>query len=191
MKLLKILIILALVLFPFGELLRCDVGNNIVVKPLDILVGVAAIWWVIWKVKSAKFKVQNHPFYLPLIIFVSVGLLSLFINLSWLRPEAFFVSLLYLIRWAAYAMLFPIVLSLDDRFKKKLIALLFFDGLIILAAGFLQYFFFNNLKSLYHLGWDDHMHRIFSVFFDPNFAGAFFVLFFLFKCQKHRDKSQK
>jgi O-antigen ligase len=30
------------------------------------------------------------------------------------------------------------------------------------------------------LGWDEHMNRMFSVFFDPNFAGAFFVLFFLF-----------
>src|SRR3989344_4212784 len=33
---------------------------------------------------------------------------------------------------------------------------------------------------LYYLGWDEHLYRLFSTFLDPNFAGAFFVLYFLF-----------
>ena len=107
-------------------------------------------------------------------------MVSLLINLTWLAPNELLASSFYLLRWIAYAALFPIVMSFDEKFKKKLMVFLFIDGLVILLAGFLQYFFFNSLKSLYYLGWDEHMHRVFSTFFDPNFAGAFFVLFFLF-----------
>ncbi len=46
--------------------------------------------------------------------------------------------------------------------------------------GFVQYFFYSNLRNLFYLGWDDHLYRLFSVFLDPNFAAAFFVLFIIF-----------
>lgn len=187
---LKIFILLILFLFPFGEILRLEMGNNIVIKPLDVVVGLAAIWWVVSQIQSLKFKVQNYNskfkslrksyFLFPLLLFVSIGLYSLLINLSWLKSQEFFVSFLYLVRWVSYALLFPIVLQFDKTFKKKITVFLFIDGLIILAFGYLQYFFYNSLKNLYYLGWDEHMHRIFSTFFDPNFAGAFFVLYLLF-----------
>ncbi|MBI5122680.1 O-antigen ligase family protein [Candidatus Roizmanbacteria bacterium] len=181
MFILKLLIFLALLLFPFGELLRFDTGNNITIKPLDFVVGLAALWWVIYKVKNAKFRMQNkNIFVLPFIAFVSVGLISLIINLSWLKPQQFWVSAFYLFRFVAYTLLFPIVWQFDQPFKKKIVKFLFIDGLLLVFLGFLQYFFFNSLKSFYYLGWDEHMHRIFSTFFDPNFAGAFYVLYVLF-----------
>ena len=195
MKLLKILTILALVLFPFGEILRFDVGNNVVLKPLDIIVGITALIFLSSRLKWKDLLQMNflkhndgmrflgfarNDIRLPVIVFSNVALVSLLINLTWLEPKDLLVSSLYLIRWISYASLVGIIWQFDEKFKKKLMALLFIDGVIIVLAGFLQYFFFNSLKSLYFLGWDEHMHRIFSVFFDPNFAGAFLVLFFLF-----------
>jgi O-antigen ligase len=97
-----------------------------------------------------------------------------------------------LARWLAYTSLLFIVLSFDNPFKEKIKFYLFIDGLVILLLGFVQYFFFSSLKSLYYLGWDEHMYRMFSVFLDPNYAGAFFVLYFIFignliyKSNKHR-----
>ncbi len=169
--------ILVLILFPFGELLRWDLGGNVVLKPLDVAVGLVA---VIFFIKNSPFSIFHFPFVKPVLCFALVGLVSLLLNLTWLKLHDFWASSLYLVRWVAYAMLFPVILSFDEKFKKKLLALLFIDGLIILSAGYLQFVFFNSLKSLYYLGWDDHMYRMFTVFLDPNFAGALLVLFALF-----------
>jgi len=59
MKFLKILVILILIIFSFGEILRFDIGNNVVIKPLDFVVGLTGMWWIIFQIKSSKFKVKN------------------------------------------------------------------------------------------------------------------------------------
>lgn len=183
MTLLKVYILLILFLFPFGELLRFQINNHIAVKPVDVVVGITAITWIVLQLHKKykeKFKgFKNNTFALPFTLFISVGLIALLINLTWLAPNQFFVSLLYWFRWVSYALLFPIVLQFEQSFKKRIGIFLFIDGLIILVLGYLQYFFYNSLKNVQHLGWDEHMHRMVSVFLDPNFAGAFFVLFFL------------
>ncbi len=188
MKLIKILTIIILILFPFGELLRLDIGNNITLKPLDITVGITVLIWFIYHLpfchshergntigKNTFFHYKKEFMLFPLI-----GLVSLIINSSWIKPYELGASFLYLTRWVAYASLFFVVLGFDKTFKKKIKIYLFIDGLVILIFGFIQYFFFSSLKPFYYLGWDEHMYRIFSVFLDPNYAGAFFVLYFLF-----------
>lgn len=176
MKVLKFLTITIIILFPFGELLRFNLGNNIVLKPLDITVGVTALIWLIHALLKKRDVILKKEF----LFFPLIGLLSLIINSTWLKQGEFLASLLYLGRWTAYASMFFVVSSLDKPFKEKIKLYLAIDGLIMLALGFLQYFFFSSLKGLYYLGWDDHMYRMFSVFLDPNYAGAFFVLYFLF-----------
>lgn len=176
MKILKFLIIFVLVLFPLGELLRFNIGNNIVLKPLDIVVGATSVIWFIHRFLQKKEPALKKEF----LLFPLIGLGSLIINSSWLKPNEFIASFLYLARWTAYASLFFVVSGFDKPFKEKIRFYLFIDGLIILFLGFIQYFFFSSLKSLYYLGWDEHMYRMFSVFLDPNYAGAFFVLYFLF-----------
>jgi hypothetical protein len=57
-------------------------------------------------------------------------------------------------------------------------------GLAVVVFGYLQYFFYYDLKYLYYLGWDNHLYRLFSSFLDPNFTGMFFSLFFLFLFSK-------
>ncbi|MEK7571928.1 MAG: O-antigen ligase family protein [Patescibacteria group bacterium] len=180
MKLLKVLIIGCLILFPFGEFLRLDIGTTVGIKPLDLLVGITALVGSIWLIKQYIRKKSPDRLLKPILIVASIGAIALLINITWLAPLEFFISFLYLLRWISYAMLLLIILQFDKHFKQKLTWLLFFDGLFILVIGYLQYFFFSSLKGWYHLGWDDHMYRMFSVFLDPNFAGGFFVLYFLF-----------
>lgn len=175
MFLLKIITVLSLLFSPFGELIRIDLGNNIILKPLDILTGLGTICWVIFIIKNHSKVKYWYVFLFPLF-----GFISLLFNISWLKPNEFIAAFLYLIRWITYAGMFFIVLLFDNNFKQKISLLLGLDGAIILIAGFIQYFFYNSLINLFYLGWDKHMHRIFSTFFDPNFAGAFFDLFFLF-----------
>lgn len=113
-------------------------------------------------------------------LFPSVGLLSLILNSFHLQTNEFIASLLYLIRLIAYIGIIFAVLQLDQRLKKKIEQLVFLDGLAIVLIGYFQYFFYSDIRHLIAIGWDEHMYRLFSAFYDPNFAGAILVLYLLF-----------
>lgn len=177
MKLLRWLIIAALLVFPFGELLRLDLANNITIKPLDVIAGLTTL---VWLVLAFSKRIKNPKIQWYYFVFPLVALASLLINLNWLQTNQIFSAALYLIRWISYLGVFLAFIQFDAKFKIRVELLLFFDGLIIVLLGFIQYFFFSNLKPLYYLGWDDHMYRLFSVFLDPNFTGAILVLYVLY-----------
>jgi len=179
MDLLKKIFILVLFLFPLGEIVRINLGKGLVIKPLDIGVAALVLLWLLIKF-IRKQKINQTNILLPIFMFALIGLFSLIINSSRLSINEFFISFSYLTRWVIYAGVFFVVSDFDKHFKKKILSLLIFAGSLIVGLGYLQYFFYSNLRNLYYLGWDEHMHRMFSVFLDPNFAGAFFVLFFLF-----------
>jgi len=179
MDLLKRLFIIVLFLIPLGEIVRLDFGNEIVVKPLDIAVGLLFISWLIFKfIKKEKIKQKYILF--PVIAFATVGGLSLLINSFNLSFHQFFASGMYLVRSVAYAGAFFLIGDFDRDFKRKIDNLLLTIGTLVVGLGYLQYIFYSNAKSLLYFGWDEHMYRMFSTFLDPNFAGIFFVLFFLF-----------
>lgn len=177
MLLLKILLILLLVCFPFGEIFRINLVNNIVLKPADIISVLILLWTVVlyWKEKPYRTHLKRYFFFFPL-----VGLISLLVNSTWLKPNELFASSLYLLRWMSYMSVFFAFLPLDENFKKKIIRFLIIDGIIILVIGYIQFFFYPSLRNLYYQGWDEHLYRMFSSFLDPNFVGAFFVLYFIF-----------
>jgi O-antigen ligase len=178
MRVVHFFIICILALFPFGELLRLSVGNNIVIKPLDIIVGLTSLVYVFLLLRK---KANVDKKYLVLLLsFSGIGFFSLLLNNTWLQPRELFASSLYLIRWLCYGMVLLAVLQSDKLFKEKLIKILLFDVISITFIGFVQFILFSSLKPLFAFGWDEHMYRLFSVFLDPNFAGTFFVLFFLF-----------
>jgi O-antigen ligase len=177
MYILKLLIILLLIVFPFGELLRFDLGQNINLKLLDVFSGLITFWiFILFATKKQKDSKIPWPF----LLFPLIALVSLLVNSTWLHPQELFASSLYLVRWVGYIGVFFAVKALEPSFKKKIVSWLVVDGIVILILGFVQYFFYNSLKPYQWLGWDEHMYRMFSVFLDPNFAGGFFVLFFLF-----------
>jgi O-antigen ligase len=175
----KKLLIVVIPLLALGEIIRLDFGNGIALKPLDIGIGLIAAFWLILKLVN-KEKIQPRSIFVPVLLFSGFGALSLLINYTNLTANQLLISMLYLARWTAYAGVFFMVLDFDHNFKKKIQNILLIVGSIIVGIGYVQYFFYSNLRNLYYLGWDEHMYRMFSVFLDPNFAGAFFVLFFLF-----------
>ena len=175
----KKLFIVILFLFTFGEIIRLDFGNGIFIKPLDIGVGLVVFLWLISKFMKRE-RIKQKYIYIPVLFFAGFGFFSLLINHSNLNINQFFISLMYLIRWVVYAGIFFVVLDFDKNYKKLTSKLLIIFGSAVVVLGYIQYFFYSNLRNLFYLGWDEHMYRMFSVFLDPNFAGAFFVLFFLF-----------
>ncbi len=179
MTVLIFLLILILLTFPLGEMLRLDVGNNIAIKPLDVLVVVAAlIAAVLFVFKKIKFS-QTH-LTKPLIAFSAISLLSLIINFNNLSSNHAFTAFLYWVRFASYAVVYYVIVTIDKHSIKIAKKLLLVSGTIFIFLGFIQYFLYANLRNLYYLGWDEHNYRLFSTFLDPNFAGTFLTLFLLF-----------
>ena len=69
MRITKYLLILLLILFPFGEILRFDLGNNVFLKPLDVISLLLLVWTVILYVKNKSFRksLQWYYFFFPLM----------------------------------------------------------------------------------------------------------------------------
>jgi len=176
-KIEKIIFVFFLLLFPLGEIGRLSLGNNIAVTVSDIVLGMLIVFWFIHHLINKKsFK---RTLTKPILFFVITCILSLLFNIKNLMPNEFFVSVLYFLRWVLYAGLYFAVSSFDSLFKKKITSVLGFVGGLFVLEGYVQYFFYPNLRNLYYAGWDEHLYRMFSSFLDPNFAGAFFVLYFM------------
>jgi len=159
--------------FVLNQTLRIDLGNGIVINPLDLSVLMLVI--VNFAVNKSL-RIKNIPtFIYPLFIFIAIGSIGLIIN-PWLDPLQKIASFLYALRLLLYILLF-IQLYTKMRERDFVKDLMFFTGGVITFLGFFQYFFYPNLRNLYYLGWDDHLYRLFSTFLDPNFAGAYFALF--------------
>lgn len=155
-----------------GEALRMTSGN-ISVTLFDITVGVIVIvWYMRLALLGTLQKTLRQPFFKHLLLFSTIGLLGLVLHVTSLNSLELGTAVLYLIRLLVYYSLFPLVLSLSKERKKQLTVTMMVTGVCIVLIGFMQYFFYPNLRNLYYLGWDDHLYRLFSVFFDPNFAGA-------------------
>lgn len=177
MRLLKILVASMLVVFPFGEIFRFSLGNDVYFKPLDGLSVLLLIWVTLLYLKNKSWRSALKPYY---FYFPLVGLLALIINSFWLQTKELFASSLYLIRWLGYLSIFFAVIQFDEKFKQKLQKFLVADGIVVLVIGFIQFFLYPSLRNLFYLGWDEHLYRLFSSFLDPNFAGAFLVFYFIF-----------
>ncbi len=179
MGILKLAFIISIFFFAFGEVVRIPFAG-FSIKLIDIGIIAFSSWWVLFRVKNLNKAKINKKLGVPVVIFSSIALISLLLNTMFLNANELLVSFLYFIRWVAYASIILIIPEFDKPFKKLIVRLLICIGFLTVVLGYLQYLFYPSLRNLYYLGWDEHLYRMFSVFLDPNFAGAFFVLYFLF-----------
>lgn len=183
----KFLFLILLFAFTLGEVARIQFPNGVAIKALDI----AVFLFVVLSILHSRKKLARPGLAKPILIFFSIAVFSLLFNLLNLKTNEFLISSLYLIRWIAYAGVYFIVANFSSDLKKKMPNLLVIAGGVILSLGFAQYLLYPNLRNLYYLGWDEHLYRLFSTFLDPNFAGAFFVLYFLFVLDLFFKKRRK
>lgn len=182
---LKVLFLISLIAFILGQTARIQFDNGIAVTFLDISVGLfIGVWFVhmIYQRKSLKDRL-----FLPILLFFTAGTFSLIINSASLESQQLMVSFLYALRWLFYAGLYFAVKDFSVENKRKVSYMLIIAGGVVVFLGFLQYFFYNNLRNLYYLQWDDHLYRMFSSFLDPNFAGVFFSLFLFLTLSRMAD----
>lgn len=200
-------ILLAIVSFSwlFSQIFRIQFGNGLSINILDIVVGSSVFIILIWFIqhllkrkslfserntlqkKGAGFiyKKKLNLFFKDkiskvILIFSSIMILSLLWNRSSLSLEQFIFSGFYAVRWIVYALLFFFIRESSRENKEKIQRIMLVTGIIFVAIGYMQFFYYSNLKNLFYLGWDEHMYRLFGAFLDPNFTGIFLSLFLVF-----------
>lgn len=180
MGILKFIFIVFLGAFSLGEIIRFDLGSNIYIKPVDVVAVILLFSWIIYNFKSFIKKIRSDKLFSPVMWVTVIMCISLAVNFKNFSGNEIMIGLSYIIRWILYASLFFIIKSFSSKFKEKILYMLLIMGGFFTLFGFIQYFFYSNLRNLYYLGWDEHMYRMFSTFLDPNFAGAFFVAYLIF-----------
>lgn len=163
-----------------GQLVRIPVfGAAGAVLPNDLLLPAVIAGWLLRGLLAGKVRLRSSPLSWPLATMLLVFLLTFIAGTSRLpfltRPEQI-VSSLYIIRWLEYAALFFVaadILRREQTSRKILFALL--GAAVILAVlGFMQLRLFPDFRFMVPQGWDPHIGRLLSTWFDPNFLGGFF-----------------
>lgn len=181
MVLLIFFIFLFCVALPLGEVSRVTPALNISFTLLDSTV---AIGFGVWLVRQLILRKQVISFQAKSFILLAGAFsFSLLFNAATLSLPQFFTASLYDVRWILFGSIFFMVQS-SPSIRKYASKILLSGGLLTLAGGYMQYFFYPSLRNLIYFGWDEHFYRMFGTFFDPNFYGLFLVLFFLFILHK-------
>ena len=169
-------ILFSLLIFslPFGVLFRFGIAPNVFLYPQDVFAGLIFLAFLVLLLQ--KRVVVEKKLFILAALFLSLGFVSPLLNSSYLRSEQFLASFAYLVRFASYLSIIYAVPLLNKKYIARLKPKMIAAGSLFTVLGFIQYFYYPNLKNLYYLGWDEHLGRMFSTFLDPNFAGAFLVL---------------
>lgn len=175
----NIIIVVFCIAFALGQVARIQMGN-IAITALDIVVALIFASTFINYVLRKKVKLTPSISIKYVGLFILSGIVGLLLYSHNLSLSELVVSFLYAIRLVLYLGVYYWVIRLTDDQRKLAFYSLTGAGVFILIAGFLQYYYYPYLRNLYYLGWDDHLYRLFSVFFDPNYAGAFFTVYLLF-----------
>jgi O-antigen ligase len=201
---LSFLLALYLLLLPFGQLLRVPTPHpGIIIHLTDIIIGLLFFIWITIRMLSGISTTDSRPnvyqptsISRPLTVFAIIALLSVLKDIFTTPLAESITATLYLFRWIAYASLFPITLRLinhqDSRFPQhlNLNKLLIITFSAIALFGWLQYFFYPDLRPLANYGWDPHYYRLTGTFLDPGFTGILILiglihLFFKYISQKN------
>ncbi|MCD5382758.1 O-antigen ligase family protein [Candidatus Gracilibacteria bacterium] len=138
------------------------------------------------------FKEKNffiYPGFWLFSLFLLVGFSSLLINSHEmvLNFGEFSQSFLYFVRYLLFGTLIFLSFNFGKNFgddekkseenKNFLINGIFISSFIIFILGTLQMKFFGNFEKLgmQNLGWDPHIGRMLSTWFDPNFLSGYFA----------------
>ena len=176
----KFLLSILLVLPIFGQLLRVPLFDRMGIVPTDLMVlvllGVTGFLFL----QQPK-NILSHRLFWPTTLFFSWALFSLLLNIGFLglslgeSVQAFAYWGRYL---AYYSLLFIFIQNIKTEEDTKYWQyFMFISAFIIAILGFLQLQFFPSFYDLRmnEQGWDPHIGRILSTWFDPNFLGGYFA----------------
>ncbi len=186
----EILIFLFLILFPFGQIIRISLnllGTNIVLHPIDFVVGVGLIVFLLGKYKRPKI-------FGYILSFLGVALFSYLLSYTIFEGKRIYIGGLYLLRLFAYSSFFVLAWNTaknNKKYSNNLFSSLIIVTLAVSIFGFLQYFIYPDARNFAIWGWDDHYFRLFSTFLDPGHTSVILVFGFLAALVRYLERKDK
>jgi len=177
-KILYFLFVLLLLAPVTGELWRLNLfGLDFL--PSDLIIPILLVVWGIYKIQSDR-KIRIGKVGKAIFIFLFVVVVTYFLNMFRFDTNQMIYSFSALGRLGMYVLLAGVTFDLlnrdkEGKFRKLVITAMIVSMVLLAVLGFMQLKFFGNFFELgMHLrGWDPHIGRLLSTWFDPNFIGGY------------------
>ncbi len=176
-KVLAILFGLLLIAPATGELWRIPMfGFDLL--PSDFIIPLVIVIWVAYKIHEDR-QIRLGKVGKAILVFLTVLFVTYFLNFFRFDTHEMVVAGAYLGRFVVYVLLAFIAFDLihrDENYWLKVIVGGMTASMVIIGLlGFLQLKFFPSFLELgmYLEGWDPHIGRLLSTWFDPNFVGGY------------------
>jgi len=177
-KALYILFALLLLSPVIGELWRLPMFG-FEFMPSDLIIPVIFVVWGIDKIKNDR-KLRLGKIGKMIVFFIFVLVTTYLINVFRFDFKQMVTAFAYMGRFGMYLVTAIMAFDLLSRdktatFKKILLGAMITSMVLITVFGFLQLKYFPNFLELgmYLKGWDPHIGRLLSTWFDPNFIGGY------------------
>lgn len=180
-KLLKSLLIILIISAALGQFTRIPFGNGALYASEFIMFAVFSLWFL-WRTYIKK-SINVRWIDISVIFVIIVLLVSLLLATQVFSTNATLIGLFYWIRLCAYLFLFRITDDLIEYDPKISLSISTVIEYVIAAFAFLgliQFLVFPDFSQYVQHGWDPHYYRVLSTFFDPNYAGLYMSIGFLF-----------
>ncbi len=167
-----------------GQLVRFEPfpGTNGALTALDgalaVLAAVLAVKTIATRrVRDFARATWKHPVWKWSLLFLGWAVLTLAINLPSYSANQGILAAAYLLRLSFAFVVAWLISYLATRPEKQayLGAFAVSAGALV-VLGFLQFIFINDFRFMVVNGWDPHIGRLLSTFYDPNYFGIFLVL---------------
>jgi len=145
---------------------------------IDLWVPIFTLTWLGWHLLRKR-HLKLPPATWPATIFVLIGAASLLLNSADMSFAEFAAAAFYGVRWACMFILGIIIFNQKKSARAMTLWMIFAFATLLALAGFIQLQYFPSFEEYEVLGWDPHVGRLLSTWFDPNFVGAFLAFTFL------------
>lgn len=164
-----------------GQLLRLGLSSES--SSALLAIDIFNSGYVILGLAYALATKKRYPIPLSLYFlgaFLVWACISLVLGSPVLTGRELLSASLYLIRFMLMCgtLLVTFLLFPTAKHQRPIITAFIIAGLMLTLLGYVQLVLFPNFAFMATLGWDPHIGRVLSTFFDPNFFGMFLVVLF-------------
>lgn len=172
-------LVVSIVSIALGQLVRLPIaaGESSII-PNDLLLPVLIVAWIMKRLTSRSWPLPRQSLTLPFAVVATIMLVSLIVNSRGYTARELLTGSLYFFRWLEYAALLWIAFDVlrTGRRARRYLSLLVWTGVITAILGFIQLRLFPDFSFMVPRGWDPHVGRLLSTWFDPNFLGGYLAL---------------
>lgn len=159
-----------------GQLVRLPLpGTETSLLVNDILLPALIVTWALKRLGTRQWYLPRTALWVPMMLWITAMGLSVIVNHSRYDGPEIFGGALYIIRWIEYAALFFITADFVRRRSSpwRVVVALVWTGVALSLLGFLQLRIFPDFSFMAPQGWDPHIGRLLSTWFDPNFLAGY------------------